>query len=150
MNWIFIGMAFLAGAVLPLQALINAQLGKSTSGALFASTCSFIVGTAVLCTAMLVTRTTLPSFESLLRLPAWMWLGGALGASFVIIATLAIPRIGASPLVALVVFGQMAAALAYDRFGVLQPVQAISTSRIVGALLILVGVLLVLQPWKAR
>ena len=97
-----------------------------------------------------ISRTSLPSLESALRLPAWMWFGGALGAGFVIIATLAIPRIGASPLVALVVFGQMAAALAYDRFGVLQPVQAISASRLFGALLILVGVLMVLQPWKAR
>ena len=150
MNWMYVFLAFAAGAVLPLQALINAQLGKNTSGALFASTCSFLVGTAVLATAMLVTRTTVPSLENLLRLPAWMWLGGALGASFVIIATLAVPRIGASSLVALVVFGQMAAALAYDRFGVLQPVQSISATRLFGALLILAGVLLVLQPWKAR
>ena len=150
MNWLYVFLAFAAGAALPLQALVNAHLGKSTTGALFASTCSFVVGTLVLGTAMLLTRTSLPSLESALRLPAWMWFGGALGAGFVIIATLAIPRIGASPLVALVVFGQMAAALAYDRFGVLQPVQTISASRLFGALLILVGVLMVLQPWKAR
>lgn len=150
MNWLYVFLAFAAGAVLPLQALVNAQLGKNTTGALFASTCSFIVGTLVLGTAMLLTRTTLPSFESALRLPTWMWFGGALGAGFVIISTLAIPRIGASPLVALVVFGQMAAALAYDRFGVLQPVQEISASRLFGALLILAGVLMVLQPWKTR
>jgi transporter family-2 protein len=150
MNWLYVFLAFAAGAVLPLQALVNAQLGKSTTGALFASFCSFVVGTIVLGTAMLISRSALPSMESALRLPLWMWLGGALGAGFVIIATLGIPRIGASPLVALVVFGQMAAALAYDRFGVLQPVQAISASRLFGALMILAGVLLVLQPWKAR
>jgi transporter family-2 protein len=37
-------LAVVAGALLPLQALINAQLGQRTSGALFASFASFLIG----------------------------------------------------------------------------------------------------------
>lgn len=150
MKWIFAAIAFVAGALLPLQALINAQLGRQTTGALFASACSFLVGTIALGGVLLVTRQPLPAFDTLARLPAWIWLGGLLGAFFVCVATLAIPRIGAATLVALVVGGQMLAALALDRFGVLQAPQPVTASRLFGALLVLAGVLLVMQPWKAR
>jgi transporter family-2 protein len=150
MKWIFAAIAFLAGALLPLQALINAQLGRQSAGALFASACSFLVGTVALCLLLVASRQPLPALDTLQRLPAWIWLGGLLGAFFVFVATLAIPRLGASALVALVVGGQMVAALAYDYFGVLQAPQAIGVSRLFGALLVLAGVLLVMEPWKVK
>jgi transporter family-2 protein len=150
MKWMFAVIALFAGALLPLQALINAQLGRQTGGALFASACSFVVGTATLCLMLVASRQPLPSFDTLQRLPAWIWLGGLLGAFFVFVATLAIPRVGASALVALVVGGQMAAALTYDYFGVLQAPQSIGVSRVFGALLVVAGVLLVMEPWKSR
>ncbi|KFN42590.1 DMT family transporter [Arenimonas oryziterrae] len=150
MNWIYAILAFLAGTIIPLQALINAQLGKNTAGALYASACSFLVGTIALFGVLIVTRQPWPGLATLAKLPAWMWLGGLLGAFFVSVATLAVPRIGASALVALAVGGQMFAALAYDRFGVLQTAQPINASRLLGAALVVAGVLLVMQPWKAR
>lgn len=150
MKLLFTVIAFLAGALLPLQALVNAQLGRQTSGGLFASACSFLVGTIALFALVLATRQPLPSLDTLQRLPAWIWLGGILGAFFVCVATLAIPRIGAASLVALAVGGQMVAALALDRFGVLQAPQPVTATRLFGALLVLGGVLLVVQPWKAR
>ena len=150
MNWMYAALALLAGALVPLQALINARLGQSTTGALFASACSFVVGTIALAMVLLLARQPLPSLDTVARLPAWVWLGGLFGAVFVLVATLAIPRIGASALVALVVLGQMAASLALDHFGILQAPKPVDLLRIVGALLIIGGVLLVLQPWKAR
>jgi len=150
MGWIFTVLALVAGSLLPLQALINARLGHNSGGALFASACSFLVGTIALWTVLLVSRQPLPSVEVLGRLPVWMWLGGLFGAVFVAIATLAIPRLGASSLVALVVLGQMAASMALDNFGVLQQPQPATLARLMGAALIVAGVVLVLQPWKAR
>jgi transporter family-2 protein len=91
-----------------------------------------------------------PAADALLRLPPWIWAGGLLGAAFVVIATLAVPRIGAASLAALAVGGQMVAALACDHFGVLQTPQPVGATRLVGALLVLAGVLLVVQPWKVR
>jgi transporter family-2 protein len=150
MKWILAAIAFVAGALLPLQALINARLGRQTTGGLYASACSFLVGTLALGALLLAMRQPVPSLDTLQRLPAWVWLGGVLGAFFVCVATLAIPRLGAATLVALVVGGQMVAALALDRFGVLQAPQPVGASRILGAVLVLAGVLLVMQPWKAR
>ena len=150
MNWTYAVLALLAGALLPLQALINARLGHATAGGLFASACSFLVGTLALSVVLMVSRPAVPSADALLRLPPWVWTGGLLGAAFVVIATLAVPRIGAASLVALVVLGQMAAALVLDRFGVLQAARAVDASRLFGAALVVVGVLLVMQPWNAR
>jgi transporter family-2 protein len=150
MNWTYALLALLAGALLPLQALINARLGQATAGGLFASACSFLVGTLALAVVLMVSRPAVPAADALLRLPPWIWAGGLLGAAFVVIATLAVPRIGAASLVALVVLGQMAAALLLDRFGVLQAARAVDASRLLGAALVVVGVVLVLQPWKAR
>lgn len=150
MNWTYAALALVAGALLPLQALINARLGHAGSGALFASTMSFLVGTLALSTVLFVSRQATPGLDVLARLPAWMWLGGLLGAAFVVIATLAVPRLGAASLVAIVVLGQMVAALALDHFGVLQTPRPVDLTRVAGALLVIGGVLLVLQPWKGR
>lgn len=150
MNWTYALLALLAGALLPLQALINARLGHATAGGLFASACSFLVGTLALAVVLAVSRPALPTADALLRLPPWIWAGGLLGAAFVVVATLAVPRIGAASLVALVVLGQMASALLLDRFGVLQTARAVDASRLLGAALVVAGVVLVLQPWKAR
>jgi transporter family-2 protein len=150
MNWTYAFLALLAGALLPLQALINARLAHATAGGLFASACSFLVGTLALALVLVFSRPALPPADALLRLPPWIWAGGLLGAAFVVVATLAVPRIGAAPLVALVVLGQMLAALLLDHYGVLQAARAVDASRVLGAALVLVGVLLVLQPWKAR
>lgn len=151
MNWTYVALALIAGALLPLQALINARLGQASGGgALFASACSFLVGTLALWSVLLVSRQLLPGVDLLGRLPAWSWTGGLIGAAFVVIATLAVPRLGATVLVALVVLGQMGASLALDKVGMLQQPQPVNLVRVAGAVMIIAGVALVLQPWKAR
>ena len=76
--WILAGilLAVLTGALLPLQALINARLGQQTSGALFASFASFLIGTIAIGIALLVTRTSLPTWQQ--RRVAIGWLGGVI------------------------------------------------------------------------
>ena len=136
------------GAVLPLQALINARLGQVTAGAVFAATVSFLVGTASLALLLVAMRPAWPSVDQLTRLPAWAWTGGLIGAAYVAIATLTVPRLGASALISLTVLGQLAGAVLLDHFGVLHAPQPATPMRIAGILLILGGVLLVVQPWK--
>lgn len=147
MNATSLGLAFFIGMLLPLQALINAALGKQTSGPLFASLCSFCVGTAVLGTWWLLSK---PSLEPglLSRVPWWAWTGGVIGALYVAGATLLIPRMGAASLICVVVFGQVMGSLLLDHFGVLHARQPIDALRVVGALLVVAGALLVVRPWQ--
>ena len=147
MNAASLGLALFIGMLLPLQALINASLGKQTAGPIFASLASFSVGTLVLLAWWLASR---PAFEAtaLAKVPWWAWTGGVIGAVYVAAATLLIPRMGAASLICAVVFGQVAGSLLLDHFGVLHARQPVDPMRLLGALLVLTGALLVVKPWK--
>lgn len=148
MKYALILLVVMVGTLLPLQALVNARLGHLTAGAIFAATVSFLVGTVSLALLLLATRPALPSFDQVARLPTWAWTGGLIGAAYVAIATLTVPRLGASALISLTVLGQLVGALLLDHFGVLHAPQPATPMRVAGVLLILGGVLLVVQPWK--
>lgn len=141
-------VAVLIGAMLPLQGLVNARLGIQTGGPVAAAFISFLVGTALLGLYLLATRTPI-SLHGAPKWPAWIWLGGALGAIYVACFTLLIPRIGAAGMVCLAVLGQVTASLLLDQFGVLQAPKPVDALRILGALLVLAGVVLVVAPWRS-
>jgi transporter family-2 protein len=142
------GLAVFIGALLPLQALINASLGKQTFGAVFAALASFSVGTLVLLGWWMLSR---PGFqlEALAKVPWWAWTGGAIGAVYVAAATLLIPRTGAASLICLIVFGQLLGSLLLDHYGVLHARQPMDAMRVIGTILVAAGALLVVRPWQA-
>lgn len=143
---IFVAVA--VGALLPLQALINARLGALTNGAVYASFVSFLVGTCLLGLILLASRTPLFPATPLAALPGWIWLGGAIGACLVLVATLLVPKIGAGALICLIVLGQLLGSLLLDHFGVLGAQRPADALRIVGAVLVIIGAALVVRPWQ--
>lgn len=145
MGWLLV---LLVGVVLPLQALVNARLGELSAGPLFASLASFAVGTVALLLAWLAMRPQDFDPAALARVPWWAWSGGLMGAAFVVIATVMVPRLGAAALICLVVFGQLAGSLLLDHFGVLHPRQPADPLRIAGVVLVAAGALLVVKPWQ--
>ncbi|HWA42439.1 MAG TPA: DMT family transporter [Hypericibacter adhaerens] len=138
--------AFIAGAALSLQALINARLAAGLGGALWAAAVSFFVGGAGLLGVQLATRATWPAMERAAAIPYWVWCGGFLGAVFVASVIASVPRLGNTSVFGLVIFGQLAASLLLDHFGVLatnpHPVNAV---RLIGAALVLGGAVMVLK-----
>lgn len=145
--WAMMGLAVLIGAILPLQGLINARLGTATGGPIVAAFVSFFIGTIALGLYLLLTRQRL-GIATGAGLPMWVWSGGVLGAIYVAIATLLIPRLGTASLMCLLIFGQVVTALLLERYGVLQTQRPVDLVRIVGALLVCLGVLLVATPWR--
>ena len=136
------------GAMLPLQGLVNARLAGALHGRVMAAFVSFLVGSVVLGTWLLVSRTPWGAAPDA-RFPAWIWIGGLLGALYVAVFTLLIPRVGAASAICLAVLGQVLASLLLDHYGVLQAQRPADWLRITGAGLVLLGVLLVAAPWKA-
>ncbi|MFN7136728.1 MAG: DMT family transporter, partial [Thermomonas sp.] len=59
------------------------------------------------------------------------------------------PRIGAAGMICLAVLGQVTASLLLDQYGVLQAPKPVDGLRLLGALLVLAGVVLVVAPWRA-
>ncbi len=135
--WLLV--ALVAGAVLPVQAAVNARLGNALGGPLWGAFVSFVVGTAAL-GLVLALRGARPV---LAPVPAWAWFGGLLGAFYVAGVTAAVPRLGGAVLVGLIVAGQVAAALAIDASGLLPVQRGIGWQGVAGALLIVAGVVVV-------
>jgi transporter family-2 protein len=137
-------LAILLGVLLPVQAGINAQLRTSLGEPLAATLVSFLVGTAGLAIGAVLSRTPLPISSAWYQSPWWHWVGGLIGAVYVAGTIVLAPRLGAATLIAAVVAGQMVTSLVLDQFGwVGFPVHGITLTRLVGAGLIIGGVILV-------
>ena len=138
--WSLLAMAFVSGALMPLQAGINGLLAKEVSSVLNAATVSFLVGTMALLALALFQRDTV-SIESLKNLHWWHWAGGLLGAFFVFTAAFVAPRIGALLFMVLVLLGQLSSAVFLDHQGwVGYKDIPINFGKIAGLLLILGGI----------
>ncbi|MEW6130547.1 MAG: DMT family transporter [Acidobacteriota bacterium] len=147
MIWIFLLLAFLAGAVVPLQTGINASMAKWTGGnASFASLVSFSVGTMTMLVYMLVLRVPFPAMNELTKAPLWMWTAGVLGAFFIASTTVAASKMSAALLIGLITAGQLIVALVLDHFGWLgYEAHPINFWRIIGVALLIIGVILLRQ-----
>ncbi len=141
-------MAVAIGMMLPLQGLVNARLGTQVGGPVVAAFVSFLVGTVLLGAYLLLTRTPL-AMAGATRLPSWIWAGGLLGALYVACFTLLLPRLGAASLICLAILGQVTASLVFDHLGILQAPRKADPVRIAGAILMIIGVLMVAAPWRS-
>ena len=143
MKMLLVAFAALGGAVLPLQALINARLGSIMNGPVWAATISFAVGTTGLFAYLLVLRSPFPTLAQAVTVPAWAWVGGLLGAFYVVAATTTVPSLGAAAMTSLVILGQMAASLLFDHFGVLTTSHPITLARAIGVAMLFGGAMLI-------
>lgn len=138
-------LAAIAGVLVGMQAPINSRLGRDL-GSVQAATFSFVVGTIALALVALLFYGGLGSFGEAGKTPLWALVGGLLGAVYVTVAILTVRTLGVSGLTAIVIAGQLAAAVVIDRFGLLGIAkQPIGAGRIVGLVLLVVGVLLVVR-----
>jgi bacterial/archaeal transporter family-2 protein len=123
---------------------INSQLRNFVGGPVAAAAISFVVGTVALAVAALVVQRSLPEPGSAASAPWWAWTGGLLGAYFVLASIILTPRLGAATTIGLILTGQVLASIVIDHFGLIRiPVHETSFARIVGALLIVAGVVMV-------
>jgi transporter family-2 protein len=141
MLWIILAVV-LGGAAIAIQAPINAALGRELGAAVPAAAVSFGVGFLVLvCVAALQGQGA--AFLRLTQVPVWTLLGGVLGAWYVFTAVWGVSSLGVVTLVAALILGQMAAALAIDATGALgMEVREITPTRLASAGLVAAGLLL--------
>ncbi len=138
-------LAVAAGCFVGLQAPVNARLGRQI-GALQAATVSFTIGTLALILVASLSSGGLSGIGNATRAPWWALIGGVLGAFYVTVALLTVRTLGLSGLTAIVVTGQLVVAVIIDRFGLLGiSKQHIDATRILGLVLLIVGVVLVVR-----
>ncbi|NWA00702.1 DMT family transporter [Pseudomonas gingeri] len=142
LNWLgLLALAAIAGAVVPFQSAVNANLGRGLGHPLWATLVSLLVSMTVLLPTMLALRLPFPDLEFAAKAPAWVWLGGLFGVCFVALAVLLVPRLGAGGFIALALAGQVSASLLLDHFGLFGlHARPLDTPRLIGAALLIAGV----------
>jgi transporter family-2 protein len=146
MQGIFLLLALLAGAALPVQFAVNSELRGAVGGPVTAAAISFLVGTLALAAAVVIARQETPTLGGATQAPWWAWTGGLLGAFLVAASIILTPRLGAATTVTLVIAGQILTSIVLDHFGLLNlPVHVVTFPRIGGAVIMMIGVVLVLR-----
>ena len=143
-NVISAGLGAAAGVSFVIQQAVNADLRASIGSAVWAGFVSYLGGTLCMLILALVLREGVPGIAVLDRTNRWAWTGGFFGAVYIAISIFLVPRLGAAFFVALLVAGQMVASVAFDHFGALGLAEhPIDVPRIVGAMLLVAGVVLI-------
>lgn len=139
----WIVLAFAAGAFLPVQAGLNARLGKAGGNAVYASLFSFLVGALALILYILLTKQTV-SLAGIRQAPLSAWAGGLMGAFYVTVVVLAFPQLGPGLTFGLIVAGQMLVSLLLEHYNILVAQQhPVSYMKIFGVILIVAGVIII-------
>lgn len=143
-RFVFFFLVALGGAGLTIQMAWNSRLRTSTGSPVLTtiiSICVSLLSLTLVWASGATNRGSIPAFNSL---PKWAWFGGVFAAYYLVASLIAIPKLGAAAVFSLVIAGQMVAALILDStgaFGVRQ--LSLSTSRVLGTALLLIGVILI-------
>ena len=111
-----VALTVIAGFAGSVQVAVMGRFGGriGTLEALTFSTCvQLVLSLAIL----IVVRTGAGGLGGAFRTPAWMWLGGVMGATVVFAITFAQPRIGATATIGILIAGQLVMGAMIDRFG---------------------------------
>ena len=137
-------LALGAGISVAVQQVLNGALRTALGSPAWAGFASYLGGLLTMIVVLVALGERLPSSRALADTPWWAWSGGVLGGVFILLMILLLPSLGAATLIALVVAGQMAAAITLDHFGAFGlATHPISLSRLLGAALLIAGVVLI-------
>jgi bacterial/archaeal transporter family-2 protein len=133
-----------AGVSVFVQQALNANLRAELNSAAWSGFVSYLLGVIFMACLAIVLRDPIPSANTIGRVPGWAWSGGIFGAIFIALSIVTIPKLGGAAYIALLVTGQMVAALAFDQFGWLGiPQRSIDVPRLLGVALLVGGVVLI-------
>ena len=114
---LYLLLALLSGALLPIQASFNAQLARSLESVPLAADISYLVGTFVLVTMLFTGQFGPPDWSALGKTPIWSLMGGVLGAWYITSSTYFISVLGTTLTLGLVVGCQAIVGILVDHFG---------------------------------
>jgi bacterial/archaeal transporter family-2 protein len=114
MKWLFPFLALLGGIAIGFQAVINGGLGKKV-GTVEGSFISFLIGTLAL--SFVVIFFGKGNIFAVSHVPKWQLIGGLLGALYVFIMVLVVPKIGVTASFIAVIAGQLIIGAIIDHFG---------------------------------
>jgi transporter family-2 protein len=133
-------LMLLIGIVLALHLTMNAQVGIILKNPKMGNALFWIIGGV---TAVIIGLTSWETevFNRIKDVPIWLLTAGAMGGLLVFGIAWIIPQIGAGPAFILMIAGQIITGMVFSHFGILgSPVEPITLTKVLGALLLLSGV----------
>lgn len=144
-------VALAVGGLIPIQTAANSRLrvavgDKPVVSAMVSFSMALVI--AVVATAVLQGN-PVPRLND--ATPWWGFIGGVMGVCFVLGNILLFPRLGAVQTVVLPILGQVVMGLVIDRFGLFgAPALEVSWLRVLGAFVVLAGIVVVLRAGKRQ
>jgi transporter family-2 protein len=133
------------GGLIALQAPINSMLGRSV-GSFQAAFVSFLLGTLLLAVIAAFAKGGFAKIPEARHLSWYYLTGGVLGAAYVTTVLVTVRTLGAGPVVAATIAGQLTMSVVIDQLGLLGlPKDPISVGKIVGVALLAAGVFLIVR-----
>ncbi len=134
------------GGLIALQAPINSELGRNV-GTFQAAFVSFAIGTLALAVIAGLARGGFSEIPGGVKAVSWYYLtGGVLGAIYVTTVLVTVRELGAGPVVAATIAGQLAAGVAIDQFGWLGVAkEPVTAGKVAGIVLLAAGVYLIVR-----
>jgi transporter family-2 protein len=137
-------LALGAGVSVATQQVLNGSLRAVLGSPAWAGLFSYAGGLLTMIVAVIALGERVPTWKTMADVPWWAWSGGVFGGTFILLAILLLPSLGAATLFALVIAGQVLAAVTLDHFGALGLTpHPISAARLLGAALLIAGVVLI-------
>lgn len=136
-------LMLLIGVVLAVHLSMNAQVGVILKNPKMGNAIFWCIGglTAI---AIGLTNWDADVFHRLKEVPGWLLMAGAIGAALVFGIAWVLPQIGAGTGFILMITGQIIAGLVMSHYGFLgAPLEPITYTKLLGALLLIGGVSLV-------
>lgn len=139
---IVVAAAVVAGIMVTVQAQMIAAL-EVRLGSVPAVTLTFMTGGVLAAGLLAFLR---PDVSAWRTVPWWAWLGGVAGLVLVFGLSYAVPRIGVTSTLTVIIAVQLAVALLFEHFGWLEAVQRpVDLWRLVGLVLLAIGAWLVVR-----
>ncbi|WP_439424986.1 DMT family transporter [Oenococcus alcoholitolerans] len=142
--WLIRIAAVGTGMLSAVQTAINGHLGTVLDSAIDAAFISFLIGTIALwiLTAVIERGIRLSFVKQ--RLPWWIWIGGVIGACFVLGNAFMAPRLGTGPAVVIILLGQIVGSIFVDQFGWFRSRRhQVLFSQLIGVLVMISGTALI-------
>ncbi|MCR4531825.1 MULTISPECIES: DMT family transporter [Acinetobacter] len=139
-------LALGVGIAMAFQTAINAQFREYLHSPLQAAFLSFLVGTVILAFLVYFQDVSKPNLSELSNIPWYLWIGGCLGVYAISMSIYTAPKLGFLTFSGLVIFGQLVISMLLDHFGWIGTDKTpINWQRLLGGIIIFIGVLLTLQ-----
>ncbi|HXH76394.1 MAG TPA: DMT family transporter [Bacteriovoracaceae bacterium] len=146
MIYFLIITAVIIGALMPVQAGINAELTRLVQHPYLGALISFFMGTVLLSLIVIVQGIPVSEIKRLTTASPILFVGGFLGALFVGSSIFLIPKLGATTMIAAYITGQLLMSVCMDHYGWFGiPVNHISMTKICGLFMLFVGLFMVMR-----